>query len=415
MRGGPGKYITILFCFLSQVSYSQEITVKGGFLQDSLVIGQEINYWISATYPPSLELIFPDSNSVFGSFEYADKVFLPTELRGTLAFDSTVYTLQSFEIDKVQYLQLEAILLSAEDSSRISSPKDSIFLTELAPVVTDTTKLRSNLDYLTVDRQFNYPLLYYVLGGIGIILLVVLAVFGRMILNFFKLRKLLKSYEQFSNQFSDLIRGLREVPSPENAEKALLLWKDYHQKLDKVPFKSLTTTELLQYEFTSELEKPLKSIDRVVYGRISQDDVFQDFQQLDDFSQHRYNHKYTQIKSSREEAIPVTKNEEEIIYKTKVTEFGLTAEQLNKELELGGKFVVFYYTVSIVVMTFQWSSAVKFVKNGERAYVKGLKYTLIAFLLGWWGIPFGLIYTPRNLYINMTGGKDITRQLLERS
>ena len=54
---------------------AQEIRVKGGFVEDSLVIGQPINFWISATYSPSLEMVFPDSNYAFGVFEFDDKTF----------------------------------------------------------------------------------------------------------------------------------------------------------------------------------------------------------------------------------------------------------------------------------------------------------------------------------------------------
>lgn len=39
-------------------------------------------------------------------------------------------------------------------------------------------------------------------------------------------------------------------------------------------------------------------------------------------------------------------------------------------------------------------------------------YSLLSFLFGWWGIPWGFIWTPMALYTNFSGGRDVTQQLL---
>jgi len=299
MRGGPGRYISIFALLFCHVSFSQEIQVKGGFVEDSLYIGQEINYWISATYPPALEMIFPDSNASFSPFEFSSKTYFPTVLKGDLAFDSTIYTLQSFEIEKVQHLQLESIVLAGADSTILTSPRDSIFLSELALAVSDTTKLKTNLDHLAINRQFNYPLLYYILGGLALIVLIVLAIFGRKILKYLKVKKMERDYQNFSEVFSNHITLLKESPEPETAEKALSLWKKYQQRLDKIGFTSFTTTDILALDFTQELKDPLKSIDRVVYGRRIQDNVYQDFQQIEDFTGERFQKKVAEIRHEK--------------------------------------------------------------------------------------------------------------------
>ncbi len=129
MRGGLGKLLiaTVTF-FFSVQSYGQEISVKGGFLEDSLLIGQNVNFWMSATYPPSLEMVFPDSLYSFNPYEISGKQFFETRVVDGLAYDSTVYTLQSFEIDKVQYLKLPAIILNEGDSTIIETRLDSIYV-----------------------------------------------------------------------------------------------------------------------------------------------------------------------------------------------------------------------------------------------------------------------------------------------
>lgn len=91
---------------------------------------------------------------------------------------------------------------------------------------------------------------------------------------------------------------------------------------------------------------------------------------------------------------------------------GLSGADLSLELQKGGKFVLYMYCISIVVLTFRRSSDVYFIRSGENAIVKGLGYTLLSFLLGWWGIPWGPIFTIQALWSNLSGGKDVTQEVL---
>lgn len=94
-------------------------------------------------------------------------------------------------------------------------------------------------------------------------------------------------------------------------------------------------------------------------------------------------------------------------------EEGLTDEEINKELELGGKFIHFQYTISIVAMTFKLNSKLYFLKTNESAIKYGYKYLLISLILGWWGIPWGPLYTIQSIKIAFTG-KDVTNDLLKK-
>ena len=90
---------------------------------------------------------------------------------------------------------------------------------------------------------------------------------------------------------------------------------------------------------------------------------------------------------------------------------GLTSQQVYAEIQRGGKFVVFPYTISLVVITFSRNSEVRFVKAGEGTFGAALPYILISFFFGWWGFPFGLIYTPISLFHCLSGGKDVTNEV----
>jgi hypothetical protein len=91
---------------------------------------------------------------------------------------------------------------------------------------------------------------------------------------------------------------------------------------------------------------------------------------------------------------------------------GLTVEEVNKEITKGAKFVIFPYCFSIIILTFKRSSDIHFIKAGENSLKKRLPFIFISFFLGWWGIPWGIIYTIQCLFTNLRGGNDITEQVI---
>ncbi|MEO1429445.1 MAG: hypothetical protein AAFV71_10345 [Cyanobacteria bacterium J06633_8] len=90
----------------------------------------------------------------------------------------------------------------------------------------------------------------------------------------------------------------------------------------------------------------------------------------------------------------------------------LTVEEVNKELNNGAKFVAFLYCFSLIVITFKRSSSIYFIKAGEGTLKHSIKFTLISIFLGWWGIPWGIIYTIQSLITNCQGGRDMTTQVM---
>jgi hypothetical protein len=90
---------------------------------------------------------------------------------------------------------------------------------------------------------------------------------------------------------------------------------------------------------------------------------------------------------------------------------GMTTDQLRFELQRGGKLVFYQYAISILVMSFRRSSDIYFVRAGESAVSKGLPWTLLSLVGGWWGIPWGPIFTIQSLFTNLRGGKDVTANL----
>ncbi|MDJ1468117.1 hypothetical protein QNI16_33150 [Cytophagaceae bacterium YF14B1] len=92
---------------------------------------------------------------------------------------------------------------------------------------------------------------------------------------------------------------------------------------------------------------------------------------------------------------------------------GLTVQDILGEIQYGGKFVYFEFTVSVLVMTFKKPTDIYFIRSGESHWGKSLPFTLLSLFFGWWGFPWGIIYTPMALITNLSGGKDVTQQVLQ--
>ena len=89
---------------------------------------------------------------------------------------------------------------------------------------------------------------------------------------------------------------------------------------------------------------------------------------------------------------------------------GLTPGELRHQIDLGGRFVYYKYTISVVVLTLRRASNIYFIKPGESPVVKGLGWTALTFFFGWWGIPWGPIFSVGTLWTNLRGGVDVTAQ-----
>ncbi len=87
---------------------------------------------------------------------------------------------------------------------------------------------------------------------------------------------------------------------------------------------------------------------------------------------------------------------------------GMSPQELVFELQRGGKFVRYQWCVSALIITFKRFSAVHFVRAGESRQMKGLQWTLLSLVAGWWGIPWGPIWTIQSLVVNLKGGEDLT-------
>jgi len=90
---------------------------------------------------------------------------------------------------------------------------------------------------------------------------------------------------------------------------------------------------------------------------------------------------------------------------------GMTLGEIAFQLNRCGKFVVYRYCYSVVALTVMESTAVYLIRSDESRIIRGLPWTLLTLVAGWWGIPWGPIRTVQSLWINLHGGTNVTAQI----
>lgn len=284
--------LIIVFVCLAATSVAQSLKPRGGFLEDSLKIGQPVSYTLALEYSQEIDVVFPDSLYNFSPFELDHKEYFPTRTRAGISYDSAVYHLVSFEIDTVQVLQLPVFRLTGNDSIVLRPELDSIYLKQLVTEIPDSVAveampLKENTDYLRVDYAFNYP---YFLIGLTIFVILVAAViifFGKKIMNRIRAYRLRRQHEKFLQDFESLIAA-RQGQVREHAEKVVILWKGYLEKLEPYPYRTLTTRELLRTGHAPELGDAMHAIDRAIYSPKVSDYPQESYRALEVFATSRY-------------------------------------------------------------------------------------------------------------------------------
>jgi hypothetical protein len=288
-----GNYLTLCALVWSVTAFGQEVVVRGNFLQDSIRIGEPVPYAVSVRYPAEKNLVFPDSTSDFGIFEFAYRKYFPTETRSGISTDSAVYYITSFEVDSAQYFSFPVYEISGSDTIfHFSENADTIWMKEQVAYKTDTinaAELPLKLDtvYRNVNLLFNYPL-WLTAGGITFaILLAVWIIFGKRIRQYILRRRLTKGFNKFIEAFNTRIEVLKATYSMSQAEQTVILWKKYLESLEGKPYLKFTSTEITAIPEHDQLGNALEKIDRMIYGGQQPQDL-NPFFELKSFSEDRF-------------------------------------------------------------------------------------------------------------------------------
>ena len=280
-------------------SIGQDVTVRGGFFLDSLRVGDQTGFYLSATYPSNLNIIFPDSTFNYQPFEFNQKKYFPTQTTDGKSYDSVIYYLSTFEIDRVQLLSLPVFQLNPRDCTIYTTEVDTVLLTELVKNMPDTLTaqnlpLRVNTVYEDVPYLFNYPILFISLGVLVVIATVGWIFFGKKIRRYFKLKKMSKAHIQFLETYNRQVETIKSAFSSTQTEYALAHWKKYMEALEARPYTKLTSRETSQLENNETLGKNLHSIDGAIYGHNTT--VVESLENLKHYADQKFAKKLEEVK-----------------------------------------------------------------------------------------------------------------------
>lgn len=276
--------VGLLLLFFMQFFYvqAQEIVPRARFIQDSLLVGEPVQFSVSLRYPKKLNVLLPDSTFDFSPFEIVSRKYFPTRSDSTYSHDSVVYVLTSFYPDSLLELSLPVYMINGRDSLPIWTEPDQIMVGSiLKGIETDSLQYVSNITYAPVEYPFNYP--YFLLGLAGILVFVAsgVAVFGKSVRRKIRLWFLQRRFKSFDEAYkSRLSRFLIGDPAV-RPDELLLLWKTYLEDLEKKPYTKLTSQEIAQInEDRQKWLQVLRPIDRSIYGYQAGEDLQNSLQQL---------------------------------------------------------------------------------------------------------------------------------------
>lgn len=87
-------------------------------------------------------------------------------------------------------------------------------------------------------------------------------------------------------------------------------------------------------------------------------------------------------------------------------------EELHTRVTAGARCVRFEFCFSLLFVTVRRQSPVYLTYSWQGRYLRGLWFSFVALLLGPWGVPWGLLWTPWAVWVNATGGVDCTAEVL---
>ncbi len=226
--------LLLLICGIDTI-HAQDVLVRSGFFMDSLRVGDQTRFFLAAEYPSNLNILFPDSTYNFAPFEYERRQYFPTKTTANRSYDSVVYYLSTFEVDRVQSLSLPVFQLNPMDCTAHVSDRDTILLTSLLRELPDTLSaqnlpLKVNTAYQNVLYLFNYPVLIIVLVVLLVVAVAVWVAFGKKIIRHFRIKRMQKAHQKFVETYTRQLENISVAFSSITTENALSQWKKYMEK-----------------------------------------------------------------------------------------------------------------------------------------------------------------------------------------
>ncbi|MCD8540057.1 MAG: hypothetical protein LRY55_10035 [Leadbetterella sp.] len=78
---------------------------RAAFFEDSVIVGKEIRMAMSYLHSGKSDIVFPDSSFDFSPFRYVSSELFETSIKDGKSLDSVIYTLVTYDLDSVLFVQ----------------------------------------------------------------------------------------------------------------------------------------------------------------------------------------------------------------------------------------------------------------------------------------------------------------------
>jgi hypothetical protein len=234
-------------------------------LTDTIQVGKPFEYALSFRHSFQKEVFFPDTSSQFAPFQVVAQRFFSTQTTNQVSLDSAVYTLLSFETATRQTLRLPVWTIDRGDCTLVMSNADTVFLNSTLLGVKKPV-LQTDTEIVPLRSQINFPLILLITISILLFVAGIYLLFGDALSRQWQLFLMFRRNRDFRRGLLRLSRETAGTKGVENIEKALILWKTYLQRLERKPFLTYTTKEIIDNLPDEALAEALRQIDSVVYG-----------------------------------------------------------------------------------------------------------------------------------------------------
>ena len=256
---------------IAQSAFSQRSIPEGKFLSDSIEVGKPFFYSLSYRHAPAREIFFPDTSFNFSPFEIISKKSFAstTDEKGVITLDSAIYQLVTFDVSPKQFLKLPVFVFQKRDCTAVFTGLDSIFLKKNNLLSTiDTSRLKAETNLIPLGREFNFSVLIGTMALVIGVLGAVYWIFGKDIYKQWQLIKLQRRHLEYLRSFNRLLRNAREKNNIKDAESAIIVWKNYLERLENKPFATYTTREIMDNMPDDSLAEALRRMDGIIYGQV---------------------------------------------------------------------------------------------------------------------------------------------------
>ncbi len=283
----------LIFPFLLLIgivlTYAQPYKPYGRFLKTEIKVGEQVDFVLTFNYLKDSLVVFPDSNYNFGQFELVSKQYFPSKIVDSLSFDSTIYTLRTFELSDKATLSLPVYLLNGQDTFRVHTRADTINIKHLVSELPDEIVLKKDLSYHQIEEAPNHYLSAAIIIGIVIILIALFILLRKPLLKRWKLYRMSKKHETYLQSIEHILAGNK---GQKQAQSFLSTWKKYLEEIERAPISTMTSRELAtKYHNIPNIKNHLERIDKVIYAGLPDDALKTTFKDLQEFSLEMYSKK----------------------------------------------------------------------------------------------------------------------------